>query len=120
MSDGKLSHFIDGEDESNSNWLRYVNCPRCENEQNLVAFQYRGEIYYHTYKDITPGTELLVWYGDKFAKELGIPLGDDNDCSESAETSSSGKRTALSSEMAQSIFCFEDCAKVICILYVNV
>ena len=74
IKDGKSGYFVDGEDESKSNWLRYVNCSRCENEQNLVAFQYRGEIYYRTYKDVKPGTELLVWYGDNYAEELGISV----------------------------------------------
>ena len=52
--------------------MRYVNCSRSENEENLVAFQYNGEIYYRVYKDILPGTELLLWYGDEYAKDLGI------------------------------------------------
>ena len=55
-----------------SNWMRYVNCARSELEQNLVAYQYQGQIYYRTYKDIQPNTELLVWYGPEYGKELGI------------------------------------------------
>ena len=58
--------------------MRFVNCSRCEDEQNLVSFQFRGNIYYRTYKPIPPGNELLVWYGESYAKELGISL-DDND-----------------------------------------
>ena len=53
--------------------MRFVNCARNEEEQNMLAFQYRGSIYYRTFKDIHPGEELLVWYGDQYAKELGIP-----------------------------------------------
>ena len=53
-----------------------MNCSRCEDEQNLVAFQFRGNIYYRTYKPIPPGNELLVWYGESYAKELGISLDD--------------------------------------------
>lgn len=60
MKDGKFSHFVDGHDECNSNWMRFVNCPRSEDEQDLVAFQYRGMIYYRTYKAISSGKELLV------------------------------------------------------------
>ena len=56
--------------------MRFVNCSRCEDEQNLVAFQFRGNIYYRTYKPIPPGTELLVWYGESYAKELEILLDD--------------------------------------------
>lgn len=77
MKDGKFSHFLDGQDESRSNWMRFVNCSRCEDEQNLVAFQFKGKIYYRTYKPIHPGKELLVWYGEKYAKDLGILLNDD-------------------------------------------
>lgn len=54
--------------------MRYVNCSRCENEQNLVAYQYHGEIYYRVYKPVEPNAELLVWYGDEYAEQLGIPL----------------------------------------------
>ncbi|XP_048586840.1 histone-lysine N-methyltransferase PRDM9-like [Nematostella vectensis] len=72
--DGKFNHFVDGHNEEDSNWMRFVNCSRCEREQNLVAFQYRGQIYYRSYKDINPGAELLVWYGDKYANDLGIEL----------------------------------------------
>ena len=54
--DGKPSHFVDAKDKSKSNWMRYVNCAASETEQNLVAFQYRGEIYYRSYKDIAAGS----------------------------------------------------------------
>ncbi|KAK3100301.1 hypothetical protein FSP39_017857 [Pinctada imbricata] len=69
---GKPKHFVNAYGMKNSNWMRYVNCARSESEQNLVAFQYRGQIYYRTYKEIKPGTELLVWYGHEYGKELGI------------------------------------------------
>ena len=69
---GKFKHFIDGADESYSNWMRFVNCARFEEEQNLMAFQLRGDIYYRSYKVIPPNTELLVWYGEKCAEDLGI------------------------------------------------
>lgn len=79
MKDGKFSHFVDGADESSGNWMRFVNCSRCEREQNLVSYQYKGEIFYRNYKDIMAGTELLVWYGDKYAMELGISLENEID-----------------------------------------
>ena len=79
MKDGKFSHFLDGQDEIHSNWMRFVNCSRCEDEQNLVAYQFRGEIYYRTYKPVTPGKELLVWYGESYAKDLGISPCDNQD-----------------------------------------
>ncbi|XP_023932350.1 histone-lysine N-methyltransferase PRDM9-like [Lingula anatina] len=70
--EGQPSHFVDAQDPSKANWMRYVNCARTEREQNLVAFQYHGQIYYKTIKPIPEGSELLVWYGDAYAMELGI------------------------------------------------
>ncbi|XP_065429979.1 histone-lysine N-methyltransferase PRDM9 isoform X3 [Chrysemys picta bellii] len=67
--------YIDGKDETNANWMRYVNCARDEEEQNLVAFQYHGKIYYRVCRAILPHSELLVWYGDEYGKELGIKWG---------------------------------------------
>jgi len=52
--------------------MRYVNCARNEDEQNLIAYQYKGEIYYRSFKEILPETELLVWYGKDYGKDLGI------------------------------------------------
>jgi SCY1-like protein 2 len=72
-------HYIDAVDPFQSNWMRFVNCARCEDEQNIIAYQYRGEIYYRTYKEIEAGGELLVWYGDEFAEQLGIPLFEEDE-----------------------------------------
>ncbi|XP_047143557.1 histone-lysine N-methyltransferase PRDM9 isoform X1 [Hydra vulgaris] len=72
MKDGNVLYYIDGKDERYSNWMRYINCSRIEAEQNLVAFQYHGEIYYRVYKKVEKGKEFLVWYGDDYAKDLGI------------------------------------------------
>lgn len=49
-----------------------MNCARSEEEQNLVAFQYRGGILYRCCKPIAVGEELLVWYGGEYARDLGI------------------------------------------------
>ncbi|XP_078667162.1 histone-lysine N-methyltransferase PRDM9-like [Branchiostoma floridae x Branchiostoma belcheri] len=68
----KVKYYIDATDVTKSSWMRYVNCARNEEEQNMVAFQYYRNIYYRTYKPVLPGTELLVWYGNEYAKELGI------------------------------------------------
>ncbi|XP_063070839.1 histone-lysine N-methyltransferase PRDM9-like [Engraulis encrasicolus] len=64
--------YVDAKKETHSNWMRYVNCARNVEEQNLVAFQYRGGIVYRCCRPIGSGEELLVWYGDDYAKELGI------------------------------------------------
>ena len=40
----------------------------------LISFLFScsGEIYYRVCSEIEPGTELLVYYGDSYASELGI------------------------------------------------
>ncbi|XP_077972579.1 uncharacterized protein LOC120340098 [Styela clava] len=68
----KLSHYIDGSNIKTSNWLRYVNCARNEEEQNLIAFQYKGQIYYRTFKHVKRNVELFVWYGSHYASQMGI------------------------------------------------
>ncbi|XP_073933902.1 histone-lysine N-methyltransferase PRDM9-like [Castor canadensis] len=67
--------YVDGKDKSQANWMRYVNCARFDEEQNLVAFQYHRQIFYRTCRVIRPGCELLVWYGDEYGQELGIKWG---------------------------------------------
>ena len=71
-SDTGKKKFIDGKSEKYANWMRFVNCARNEEEQNLIAYQYKGDIHYRTFKDICPGMEMLVWYGKDYATELGI------------------------------------------------
>ncbi|XP_026748018.1 zinc finger protein 501-like isoform X2 [Trichoplusia ni] len=70
----KPSHVIDAADSGRSNWLRYVNCARHWREQNLLAYQYQGELYYRTIKIIPRFTELMVFYGSEFANSLHINL----------------------------------------------
>ncbi|KAH3843296.1 hypothetical protein DPMN_116810 [Dreissena polymorpha] len=70
--DGKGSHFVNTQNKATSNWMRYVNYAMTEADQNLVAFQYKGGIQYCTLKPVLPGEELLVWYRDELARELGL------------------------------------------------
>jgi len=72
--EGKLLYYIDGRDENKSSWMRYIRCARHKGEQNMFAFQYYGNIYYRAFRDIPAGTELLVWYDDKYPQYMGIPL----------------------------------------------
>ncbi len=63
--EGRLSHFIDGRipcnQKSNSssdyisqvnNWMTYINSARFAQEQNMIAVQSQGEIFYEVCKDI--------------------------------------------------------------------
>ena len=69
-----MLYYIDAKNEEHANWLRFINCARNEKEQNLLSFQYQGNIYCYTTKDILPGTELLVWYGEQYVKLLGLTV----------------------------------------------
>nr|XP_042902727.1 histone-lysine N-methyltransferase PRDM9-like [Parasteatoda tepidariorum] len=71
---GRVDHYIEGFKKDISNWLRFVNCADKEERQNLVAIQYKKQIYYKTYRKVLPFQELLVWYGGKYASDLGISL----------------------------------------------
>eukprot|EP00066_Takifugu_rubripes_P004571 XP_003968029.1 PREDICTED: PR domain zinc finger protein 14 [Takifugu rubripes] len=73
FENGKLSHFVDGRGGL-GNWMSLVKCARFPDEQNLIAVQVEGQIFYEACKDIQPGQELLVWYGDCYMQFLGIPL----------------------------------------------
>ena len=71
--EGKLSHFVDGRGTV-GNWMSFVNCARYAQEQNLIAVQSEGDIYYEVCKDIPQGAELLVWYGDCYLQFMGVPV----------------------------------------------
>jgi hypothetical protein len=47
--------------------MRYVTYARDKREQNLIAFQYQGEIFYRTFRDVYPGEELMIWYEDEYS-----------------------------------------------------
>ncbi|XP_032239600.1 protein glass [Nematostella vectensis] len=72
---GCPSIYIDGSDENLSSWMRFIRCARNFSEQNLYAFQYLENIFYRAFKEIPEGTEMLVWYDNKYPQYLGIPTG---------------------------------------------
>lgn len=69
----EFHHFVDGLDETRSNWMRYVNPAHSAAEQNLAACQNGMEIYFYTVKPVPAGAELLVWYCHDFARRLHYP-----------------------------------------------
>ncbi|CAF1122529.1 unnamed protein product [Adineta ricciae] len=69
---GKMIYIIDGKDPNTSNWLRYINCPNTIEQQNLQPIQYDRNMFYKTIRTIRPGEELFVYYGDEYARFLGI------------------------------------------------
>lgn len=68
-----MHHILDGLNEQQSNWMRYVNPARTVEEQNLVACQNDLEIYFYTIKPLQPGQELLVWYCQELAQRCNYP-----------------------------------------------
>ncbi|KAK3712040.1 hypothetical protein QZH41_008377 [Actinostola sp. cb2023] len=71
--EGRFSHYVNGEDERTSSWMRYIQCARYKEEQNMTVFQYCGNIYYRAYRHIPAGREMLVWYDEKYSELLDIP-----------------------------------------------
>lgn len=69
---GELVYYVDAFSMTLSNWLRYINCPRHVSEKNVEVATCYGRVYYYTSRDVLPGTELLIYYGDDYANELGI------------------------------------------------
>ena len=69
-----MLNFIDGTSDP-QNWMRIINCARYKKEQNLVVMQVDSEIFYETMRDVTPGEELLVWYGNDYERYMDLPIG---------------------------------------------
>ena len=55
-------------------WMSKVNCACTASEQNLVGFQLAGQVYYRAIVGIRVGRELLVFYGETYARGLGIKM----------------------------------------------
>jgi len=131
FSDGRLSHFIDGRlpsSSSNTNdntspsiihnsssqsgssanqWMIYVNCARYAQEQNLIAVQTEGEIYYEVCKDIAQGQELLVWYGDSYLQFLGIPVSLKDMTDEMSEETNGENKDGYTCDRCGKVFAYK-------------
>ena len=71
---GKVMGVVDPgtSPDPDQDWLAYVNSACYLWQQNLVAVQYKEQIWYRVCQDIKPGEELLTHYGDAYSKTLGI------------------------------------------------
>ena len=58
--------------DSTVHWMAKVNCATTAYDQNLVGFQLAGQVYYRAIVDIELGGELMVFYGETYASEMGI------------------------------------------------
>ncbi|XP_065936729.1 histone-lysine N-methyltransferase PRDM9 isoform X3 [Magallana gigas] len=66
------TYVIDAADPACSNWLRFFNSPTTYTEENVIPVQCAGLVFYMTSRDVYPGTELLLWYGDGYGRFLGV------------------------------------------------
>jgi len=69
-----VNYFVDAHDVETSSYMRFINTPNREEDQNVMVMECRGHIYYMTWKDIFPGTELLVFYGHEYVKAMGMDM----------------------------------------------
>lgn len=59
-------------DKTKNNWLSRVNSANYRHDQNIMGTQYKGKIYYRVCKPIGPGVEFFTYYGDKYARKMGV------------------------------------------------
>jgi hypothetical protein len=57
--------YIDGKNPKLSNWLRFLNDSR-DRRVNVEPYQSHGNIFYRTIKNIKPGEEMFISYGDDY------------------------------------------------------
>ncbi|ESO91293.1 hypothetical protein LOTGIDRAFT_153726 [Lottia gigantea] len=76
LESDKLLYIINADKKNIGNWMKYVNCARYFEEQNIVSVQIDNEIYYKAIKDIEIGEELLTWFNliDKNDDSLILPM----------------------------------------------
>ena len=71
--DEDVLYFIDASDIRYSNCTRTVNCGMTSKVNNMDAVQRFGKFYYIAMRDIKPGEELFVDYGEQYRKvNLGM------------------------------------------------
>ncbi|XP_072175142.1 uncharacterized protein [Diadema setosum] len=88
---GVRLYSIDASDPTKANWMRYVKSARSYDEQNMIATQYKRNIYYRTLRAILPGEELMCWYKNIPPKTEGTDTEEsDGALNTSGESGTSG------------------------------
>lgn len=71
-NDGEIIGYVDGGNKKYSNWTRYVNSPSNQKRENVEMKIIDGRVFYFSCKNIKKGNELFIWYGEEYAKFLGL------------------------------------------------
>jgi len=61
--------YVDARILKHSNWTRYVNGAKTDEQKKLVnteCYQYGGKLWYRTTKEVLPGEELIIDYGEEY------------------------------------------------------
>ncbi|XP_070556719.1 zinc finger protein PLAG1-like [Ptychodera flava] len=62
--------ILDTSSEDMCNWMMFVRQASSIDDQNVVAYQHKNDIYFTTVKPIPPHSELKVWYAAEYAKMM--------------------------------------------------
>jgi SET domain-containing protein len=64
---------IDASDKNKSNWTRYVNGAKNKEQEKMINIEVVTvgvSLAFHSTKDIEPGTELIISYGETYWKTI--------------------------------------------------
>ena len=67
--------YVDAIHEQASNWMRFVNSAMESDGANCIVRQVDYDIYFLTNREIKKGEELMIWYGTRYAEQLGLAIG---------------------------------------------
>lgn len=70
--------YLDTSNEAECNWMIHVMPAAYRNEQNLIAYQEDGQIYFMSIQDIEVGDVLKVWYAPTYAAKMYVPMLQDS------------------------------------------
>lgn len=66
-------YYVDATDLRKSNWTRYANCGMKSKDNNMDSEQEFANFYYVAMRDIKPGEEIFIDYGEEYRKfNLGM------------------------------------------------
>lgn len=66
--DDTIIGYVDAYNKTKSNWTRYVNCGVKDKYNNMEPIQRFNKFYYRALRDIEPGEELFIDYGEAYRK----------------------------------------------------